>query len=185
MEASQAHCIPLALCSPGVCFNQWAETCSVQSELHCYMLICILTDQSECAILTSQDSAVWIHLLHKGGPIRDWGRNFTTAALPCLSQHSFSFHWKMHFPSLQAVLWNKFFSFYCIPDWELLLALDWWQQAFVDNYLFRYIDLFFFLCLYHTVLLIIAFSYVQFLSFNNFWGSFAYSFLQVILRTIL
>lgn len=62
------------------------------SDLCSYILICIITnqsgqlynDQSECMILTSQDSVIWtnqtvqiciIHL-HKNGPIRDQVRYF-------------------------------------------------------------------------------------------------------------
>lgn len=48
-------------------FNQGAETCPVQSELHSYSLICIFidqseqlyNDQSEPVILTYQDSVIW------------------------------------------------------------------------------------------------------------------------------
>lgn len=36
-------------------------------------------------------------------------------------------HWRVPFPGLQP---EQSFSFYCIPAWGLLLALDWWHRPF-------------------------------------------------------
>lgn len=57
-------------------FYQWAETCSVQSELHSYILICTYTNQLEHVKQTSQDSAIWIPHLLKNKQIENLGGNF-------------------------------------------------------------------------------------------------------------
>ena len=89
-------------------FDEWAETCPVQSEQHSYILICIFTnqseqlhnDQSKYIILTNQDSAIWAnrtvqiwvsHLHRNGPPIRDLGRNclYKSGTSLCLSGKHF------------------------------------------------------------------------------------------------
>lgn len=66
---------------PRIIFNQWAQTCPVQLELHTYVLVWLFTDQSEQlhkdqsegAIPTNQESAIWTNQgpgreLHKSEP---------------------------------------------------------------------------------------------------------------------
>lgn len=66
---------------PRIIFNQWAQTCPVQLELHTYILVWLFTDQSEQlhkdqsegAIPTNQESAIWTNQgpgreLHKSEP---------------------------------------------------------------------------------------------------------------------
>lgn len=76
---------------PGIVFDQWAETCPIQSDLHSYIFIAfILTNQSSSitmsdhvkpnnqnsAIWTNKIVQIWIPHLHKNRPIRAGASNF-------------------------------------------------------------------------------------------------------------
>lgn len=75
----------------------------------------------------------------KKGPIREQNRHFLhISGSPPWSQ------WRALlistggyiFSILQTVHLNSF-PFYHTPDWGFLLALDWWQQTFVDRWEYR------------------------------------------------
>lgn len=76
----------------------WAETCSIQSELHSCIIICSSTNQSEglhnsrreqCYL--DQSEVFQIPHLHKSGPIENLGRDFYKRQLPLclLGAHNF------------------------------------------------------------------------------------------------
>lgn len=132
-------------------FDQQAEVCLIQSELHNYILICILiyqseqphNNQSEYGNLANLDSATWpnqnawnwIPYLHKDGPIRDQGRDilYVRGAPLCLPRPHFQFPSEAVFPRFANCVWNKFLPLHCVPNWGLLLVLGWWQQPFINN----------------------------------------------------